>query len=174
MDEILTRWAADLNKYQKQFQQQAEQVAKWDRLLVDNTQKISNLYAKTFQAERDAAEVERQLTHIENQQEELEQWLQRYEGEVEEMVQRVAPGDGVGVPGSGVDLERERTYRLAERLNGRLDELNRDLTDVIDEINAVGTMLSRSKGDDDPVSHSSKLSTSLLTLEISSRMLCAY
>lgn len=71
---------------------------------------------------------------------------------MEEMVQRVAPSDGVGGPGSGVDLERERTYRLAERLNGRLDELNRDLTDVIDEINAVSTMLSRSKGGDDPVS----------------------
>jgi len=131
--------------------------------------------------------VERQLTHIENQQEELEQWLQRYESEVEEMVQRVVPGDGVGVSGSGVDLERERTYRLAERLNGRLDELNRDLTDVIDEINAVGGMLSRSKGSDDPVScpfvkffffffffsNLVQLGRSLLTLEISSRMLCA-
>jgi len=80
-------------------------------------------------------------------------------------VQRVAPGDGVGAPGSGVDLERERTYRLAEKLNGRLDQLNRDLTDVIDEINTVGTLLSRSKGGDDPVSllfrfRSNKLGTS--------------
>lgn len=106
MDEIITRWAADLSKYQKEFQSQAEQVAAWDRTLVENSDKISQLYRKTHQADRDAAEVERQLTAVEGQQEELAQYLDRYEKEVDELVHRLGTGPGeIG----GVDQERERT-----------------------------------------------------------------
>ena len=101
----MTRWANDLANYQKEFQQQAGKISTWDRLLVENTDKISKLHSKTFQAERDAGEVERQLTTVENQQEELEAWLDRYEREVDDMVQKA----GLGGDGSGVDVERERT-----------------------------------------------------------------
>jgi nuclear pore complex protein Nup62 len=108
MDEILTRWATDLNKYQKEFQHQAKQVAAWDQILVENTEKIGKLVTKTFQAERDAAEVEKQLSNVEGQQNELEQWLDKYDKEVDEMVQKV----GLSGDGGGIDLERERTCVL--------------------------------------------------------------
>ena len=72
---------------------------------MENTDKISKLLAKTFQAERDAAEVERQLSHVESQQDHLDQMLAQYEREADEMISRV------GLKGeSGVDVERERTY----------------------------------------------------------------
>jgi nuclear pore complex protein Nup62 len=151
MDEIITRWASDLNKYQKQFQSQANLVARWDRLLVENTTKISSLYSKTYQAERDAAEVERQLSFVENAQGELEQWLTKYEQEVTEMSGRMG-GDGAG---SGVDLERERMYRLAEKVTSKLDEMNNDLGDVIGEINDVASKLTKVKQGEDPVSEKS-------------------
>lgn len=136
-------------------------------MLVDNTEKISKLYTKTFQAERDAGEVERQLTLVEGQQDELEQWLDSYESQVDEMMKRAGlDGDAAG---GGVDKERERTYvmsrvhkwrqmltfcryTMAERLTSRLDEVNRDLEDIILEINSVSASLSRTKGSDDPVS----------------------
>lgn len=149
MDEIITRWASDLSKYQKEFQAQAEQVAIWDRTLVENSDKISKLYSKTFQAERDAAEVERQLTLVEGQQEELGMWLERYEKEVDEMIKNQVRGrEGL----QGPDQERERTYKLAEKLSDRLNELNRDLTEMIDEINGVSQTLSKSNKPDDPLS----------------------
>lgn len=106
MDEIITRWASDLSKYQKEFQSQAERVAEWDRALLDNGNSISKLYSKTFQAERDIAEVEKQLTAVEGHQEELGMWLDRYEREVDEMMARqVGQGEGL----QGPDQERERT-----------------------------------------------------------------
>lgn len=105
MDDIITRWATDLSKYQKEFQQQAEQVASWDRMLVDNSDKISKLYSRAFQAERDTAEVERQLTAVEGQQEEMSQWLDKYEREIDELLARQAGQDGM----QGPDQERERT-----------------------------------------------------------------
>ena len=75
-------------------------------MLVENSDKISKLYSRTFQAERDAAEVERQLTTVENQQDELSLWLDRYEKEVDEIMSRqVGQGEGM----SGPDQERERT-----------------------------------------------------------------
>lgn len=118
-------------------------------MLVENTEKISKLYTKTFQAERDAGEVERQLSLVEGQQDELEQWLDSYEAQVDEMIKRAGlDGDAGGV---GVDKERERTYSTAERLTTRLDEVNRDLEDIITEVNNVSGALSRTKGPDDPV-----------------------
>ena len=106
MDDIMTRWAGDLLKYQKEFQQNAEKVAAWDRLLVENSDRISKLYRRTFQAERDTAEVERQLSAVESQQDELEQWLERYEKDVEELTQRhVGTIEGI----HGPDHEREQT-----------------------------------------------------------------
>jgi len=145
---VLTRWASDLHKHQKAFAGQATHVAAWDRLLVDNTARISALYSKTYQAERDAAEVERQLAFVEAAQDELEQWLDRYEREAAEMGGARA-GDAAG---AGVDLERERSYRLAESVAARLDGLNADLADVIAEINDVGARLSKVRQGDDPVS----------------------
>jgi nuclear pore complex protein Nup62 len=109
MDEIITRWAADLSKYQKEFQTQAETVAKWDRALVENSDKVRQLYSKTFQAERDAAEVERQLTIMEENQQELDSYLDRYEKEIENLMKmHGVSGKSDGL--RGPDQERERTY----------------------------------------------------------------
>ena len=109
MDDIITRWASDLSKYQKEFQQQAEKVATWDRMLVENSEKIQKLYGSTLEAERATTEVERQLTAVENDQAELSMWLDHYEKEVDSMISSsVGQGDTL----SGPDQERERTWVL--------------------------------------------------------------
>lgn len=107
MDEIITRWASDLSRYQKDFQKQAEKVAQWDRMLVENSEKVQKLYGSTLEAERATAEVERQLTSVENDQAELEYWLDYYEKQVDEsMENQMGQSDGL----QGPDQERERTY----------------------------------------------------------------
>ncbi len=106
MDEIITRWASDLSKYQKEFQKQAERVAAWDRMLVENSERIQKLYGSTLEAERAATEVERQLTAVENDQTELEIWLDHYEKDVENLTSaQVGQGESL----QGPDQERERT-----------------------------------------------------------------
>jgi nuclear pore complex protein Nup62 len=106
MDEILTRWATDLTKYQTTFKKQAEQIAEWDKLLLENTDTLSKLVTKTMQAERDASEVEKQLSLVESQQDELSQWLDKYDKEIDDMIQKVGLTGDI----AGVDVERERTY----------------------------------------------------------------
>lgn len=106
MDEIITRWASDLSTYQKEFQKQAEKVSVWDRMLVENSDKIQKLYGSTLEAERATTEVERQLTAVENDQTELEVWLDHYEKEVDQMMSTQI---GQGETFQGPDQERERT-----------------------------------------------------------------
>ena len=86
----------------------AQQVSAWDRTLGENAGKITGLYSRCFQAERDVAEVERQLSVVEHGQVELEQVLERYERMVDEMVEQ-AEMSGAGEM-TGTDGERERTY----------------------------------------------------------------
>ncbi len=149
MDEIITRWASDLSKYQKEFQDQAAKVASWDRLLVENGDKIQTLYLSTFEAERQSAEIERQLSNVESQQSELAAWLDRYEHDVDEMFSRqVGEGDNL----QGPDQERERTYKLAEKLTDRLDDMGKNLTSMIEAINDATTTLNKTSKADDPVS----------------------
>lgn len=85
----------------------ATKVSAWDRMLVDNSDKISKLYARTFQAERDTAEVERQLSAVENQQNDLNSYLDVLEQMVDNMERE---SGSMGAREGGVDGERERVY----------------------------------------------------------------
>lgn len=152
MDEIITRWATDLSKYQKEFKEQAAKVSEWDRMLVDNGEKIQKLYTSTFEAERASHEIERQLASVESQQEELGAWLERYEQELDDLYNKQGGGANANNDQvAGPDQERERTYKLAEKLTDRLDDMGKDLTKMIKEINDMSGTLSKGNKPDDPV-----------------------
>lgn len=149
MDEILTRWATDLSRYAKEFKEHAETIARWDQLIVDNSSKIDKLYVRTRTAERQTVSVDMQLSAIENSQSELESWLSKYESEVDDMLAKdsTTPSEV-----AGPDQERERTYKLAEKLSERLDEMEKDLGSMVEEVNAANASLSRNGKGDEPVS----------------------
>lgn len=152
MDEIITRWATDLSKYQKEFKDQASKVAEWDRMLVENGERIQKLYSSTYEAERASNEIERQLSNVESQQDELTAWLDNYEKDLNELfAKQIGTSDQV----AGPDQERERTYKLAEKLTDRLDDMGKDLTKMIKEINDMSGTLSKGSKADDPVGSSS-------------------
>ncbi|KAI9677200.1 MAG: FG-nucleoporin nsp1 [Trizodia sp. TS-e1964] len=160
MDEIITRWASDLAKYQKEFQTQAEKISQWDRLLIKNGEKIQKLHSSTFEAERASSEVERQLANVEGEQSELEAWLDKYEHEVNEMFSKQVSGaEGI----QGPDQERDRMYKLAQDLSERLESMGKDLTSMIDDINSASSTLSKTTKSDDPLSKIVKVLNSHLS-----------
>ncbi|KAG0650633.1 Nucleoporin NSP1 [Hyphodiscus hymeniophilus] len=160
MDEIITRWASDLLKYQKEFQEQAIKVASWDRLLVENGEKIQTLSDSTHEAERATREIESQLSAVESGQAELTSWIDRYEAEVDDMFARqVGPGESL----QGPDQERERTYKIAEKLTDKVDEMGKNLTSMIEAINDASTNVSKNAKTDDPLSHIVRVLNSHLT-----------
>jgi nuclear pore complex protein Nup62 len=148
MDEILTRWATDLTRYTGEFKSQAETLARWDQKIVDNSAKIDKLFVKTRTCEKQTMSVEMQLTAVENQQAELEAWLSKYESDVDEMLAKESSNPSE--PG-GPDQEREKTYKLAEKLSERLDEMGTDLGSMVDEVNAANAGLSKTGKADEPV-----------------------
>jgi nuclear pore complex protein Nup62 len=161
MDEILTRWATDLTKYTKEFKTHAETLALWDQKIVENSSKIDKLYVKTRTCEKQTMSVEMQLTAVENQQAELESWLAKYEAEVDGMLEKES-GNPVDV--GGPDQEREKTYKLAEKLSERLDEMGTNLESMVEEVNAVNAGLSKNGKADEPVRPSPSVSVlSILT-----------
>jgi nuclear pore complex protein Nup62 len=148
MDEIITRWATDLSKYQKEFKDQAAKVAEWDRMLVSNGEKIQKLYSSTYEAERNSHEIERQLANVESQQDELSQWLESYEQVLAELESK-KPGSTEQV--GGPDQEREQTYKLAEKVTDRLDDLGKELSQMIKDINDMSATMTKGSKPDDPV-----------------------
>lgn len=151
MDEIIGRWATDLDKHQKEFQAQAAKVKEWDQKLVENGEKIQKLYLETYEAERASNEIDRQLQSVESQQDELAAWLDRYEREAEELLSRQSTGPTEQL--AGPDQERERTYKMAERLIDRMEDMGKDMTKMIKEINDISGSLSKTGKTDDPVSN---------------------
>lgn len=101
-----------------------------------------------------------QLSTVENQQAELESWLNVYEKQVDEMLEREGKGQGeVGGP----DSEREKTYRLSEKLGERLEEMGTDLEGMVSEINAANSALSRNGKQDEPITQIVRILNSHLT-----------
>lgn len=128
--------------------------------MVENGDKIQKLYLSTYDAEKQSTEIERQLSNVESQQDELASWLDRYEAEVDDMFQRQV---GQGETLQGPDQERERTFKLAEKLTDRLDDMGKNLSSMIDAINDASTTLSKTSKADDPLSHIVRVLNSHLT-----------
>lgn len=129
---------------------------------MENANNITALYGQCFQAEKDCSEVERQLSNVEHSQMDLEALLDKYESEVDHLMETNGLGDGSASIG-GIDAERERTYvllallltdllspklinrhsyKIAEACASRLTDMSHSLTDMIDEVNRASTQLS--------------------------------
>ena len=149
MDDILTRWASDLTKYTKEFRTHAENVQDWDRKVSDNMQKITKLYLDTIKSEKEMQAVEWHLSKVEEEQDRLERMLSNYENDIDLLMARSGLDEGSEL--GGPDQEREKTYKLAERLGDRLDNMNKDLGGMINEINSVTASMGSGGKRDEPV-----------------------
>ncbi|KTW32664.1 uncharacterized protein T551_00149 [Pneumocystis jirovecii RU7] len=159
IEDIINKWTSDLEKYSRQFSQQAAEVSKWDRLLIESGDKISKLYADTIEAEQTQLKVDQTLTYIESQQNEMSAFLDQYENQVQELSDRQFGGpDGM----QPADQEREKVYNLAEKLTEQLDGLGKNLKSMIEEINTASNLINKTN-EDDPLSSIIKILNSHLS-----------
>ena len=128
-------WQSDLDVSVKEFSRQAGEVAAWDRVLLKGGDEISRLVTNISQAEERQRNIDQTLDYVEQQQTELNALLDQYESQREEILASAGVRSGVDV---GVtDVEREKTYTLAENLNAQLDDMSRNLVSMIDEVNQL-------------------------------------
>lgn len=140
LEENINKWVLELEDQEKLFLNQATQVNAWDQLLIKNGEKIVALNESVAAVKLDQQRLEHELDFVASQQTELEEALAPLEASL-------ASG------GQTVDSERERTYSLAESLDGQLARMCEDLKEVIGHLNSSA----RAQDTRDPVQQIGKV-----------------
>jgi len=147
LEELINKWALELADYEKTFLDQAAQVNSWDRLLMENGEKITELNAGVENVKAEQKRLDQELDFIMAQQQELEEMLKPLE-------------DAVKTSSTGsrqlqqADKERDFTYKLAKDIDGQLKQMVQDLKSIIDHLNTAN---SQKQDSDDPIAQIAKI-----------------
>lgn len=136
IEEIVNKWSSDLEAQVKEFSKFATEVAVWDRALIENGNSLAALMNEMLVAEREQADIDQALDHIEQQQKELMAALELYEKTAEESL-NTQSGNIRALDTGPADAERDRNYMLATDLHTHLDDLSGSLTQMIEAVNAL-------------------------------------
>ncbi|KAJ2103948.1 FG-nucleoporin nsp1 [Coemansia sp. S100] len=138
MEEIAHMWTSELMVQARAFHSQASTVSHWDRTLVQQGKRITELYDATMAVEAEQAALDKSLEHMEGQQNALMGLLDTYEGRLQDIVRNTTthPAGGKGAAMSA-DEERDAVYSSAERLNMQMEELARRLTTLVEDVNSI-------------------------------------
>ncbi|KAI8326072.1 hypothetical protein GQ54DRAFT_248934, partial [Martensiomyces pterosporus] len=138
LEEIVQLWTTELSTQTRSFHAQANTVSYWDRALVQQGKRITELYEATVGVEAEQAVLDQSLDHMESQQNALQTLLDAYEGRLQDIARKTTtrPAGGRGATLTA-DEERDQVYSSAERLNTQLDELARRLTTLVEDVNSI-------------------------------------
>uniref|UniRef100_T1JM60 Nucleoporin NSP1-like C-terminal domain-containing protein n=1 Tax=Strigamia maritima TaxID=126957 RepID=T1JM60_STRMM len=127
LEETINKWTVELEEQEKIYLNQATQVNAWDRMLIKNGEKITQLNDSLERVKLEQQHLEHEIDFILAQQKELEDLLLPLEQHVDQTptlsVQHHA------------DLEREHTYQLAENIDAQMKRMAEDLKEIIDHVN---------------------------------------
>ncbi|KIK65391.1 hypothetical protein GYMLUDRAFT_239927 [Collybiopsis luxurians FD-317 M1] len=161
IEEIVNKWSNELETHVKEFNRFAAEVSMWDRALIENSKSLAILYSHVQAAEREQAEVDQSLDHIEQQQKDLAATLDAYEKVTEEIFG--GQGGSLRALDTGpADTERDKNYMLATDLQTHLDDLSGSLTQMIDAVNGLSMPSSGEKTQEDPMTQISQILSSHL------------
>lgn len=127
LENLINKWSLELEDQERHFLQQATQVNAWDRMLVENGEKITSLHKELEKVKLDQRRLNQELDFILSQQKELEDLLCPLEESVKEQ--------GGTIYMQNADEERERTYKLAENVDAQLKRMSQDLKEIIEHLN---------------------------------------
>jgi len=139
LEDTVDKWLHDLNEQEKIFLNQASQVNMWDRQLIENGEKISETHNEVERLKAEQSRLDRELDFILSQQEELEELLNPIEAQLntQQMLSYT----------QHADVERERTYGLAENIDSQLKQMMQSLNEIIDHVNLSNTSSTSNKDD---------------------------
>ncbi|XP_061563237.1 nuclear pore glycoprotein p62-like [Cololabis saira] len=127
LEGLINKWSLELEDQERHFLQQATQVNAWDRMLVENGEKITALHKEMEKVKLDQRRLNQELDFILSQQKELEDLLCPLEESVKEQSGTIYM--------QNADEERERTYKLAENVDAQLKRMSQDLKEIIEHLN---------------------------------------
>eukprot|EP00794_Sanderia_malayensis_P015976 gene15976-17585_t len=137
LEDIINKWIHELEEQEKVFLNQAKQVNSWDRMLIRNGENITQLNNEIERLKLEQSSLNRELDFILSRQQELEETLVPLEEQVKD--QQTVPYM------QHADIERERTYQMAEGIDNQLKRMMQDLKDIINHINSSNANLKESE-----------------------------
>ncbi len=153
LDDLINKWTNQLSSASKVFKNYGEKIRSWDEIMVSSSEKITKLYSDSLECENKQNKIDQTLSYIEKQQEELETLLTGYEKQSESLLSSSGQGGSSeiatvtsgGSTGSLTnDQVREKSYKLAEILEMRLNSLGTNFSSLISEVNKVNDNFNRS------------------------------
>uniref|UniRef100_A0A6P8I079 Nuclear pore glycoprotein p62-like isoform X1 n=1 Tax=Actinia tenebrosa TaxID=6105 RepID=A0A6P8I079_ACTTE len=147
LEEHINKWVSDLEDHERTFLDQAAQVNAWDRLLIDNGEKITELNDNVESVKAEQKRLDEELDFILAQQQELKVLLKPLEEELQKRI--TGPGQL-----QNADREREFTYGLAKDVDGQLKQMVGDLKSIIEHLNKAG---STQQENNDPIIQVAKI-----------------
>jgi nuclear pore complex protein Nup62 len=128
LEECINKWTLELEEQETIFLQQATQVNAWDRLLIENGEKITQLHGDVERVKIDQDRLDQELDFILAQQRELEDMLTPLEQAMDQLPPMTYQ--------QHADIEREHTYKLAENIDAQLKRMASDLKEIVEHLNA--------------------------------------
>lgn len=121
LEELINKWNLALEEQEKLFTNQATQVNAWDKLLIENGDKIVSLNDAVEKIKAEQNTLEQELEFISAQHSELEEFITPLQNDLAKISQ--------------IDMERSQIYLIAENLDTQLKQMSEDLKEVIEHLN---------------------------------------
>ncbi|GJQ66675.1 putative structural constituent of nuclear pore [Trypoxylus dichotomus] len=121
IEDSINKWTIYLEEEGKHYTDQAKQINAWDRLLITNGEKIMNLNKGIERVKQQQEQLDQELDFVLAQQKELDDLIDPLEKEIENI--------------QVTDLDRHRTYQMAETLDTQLKQMSEDLKEIIEHLN---------------------------------------
>jgi len=131
LEETINKWTTELEEQERNFLDQATQVNAWDRIVMDNGDRIIELNQAVDKVKLDQQKLDHELDFVHSQQRELEDLITPLEAALESL----PPVSYT----QHADVEREHTYVLAESLDAQLKRMGQDLKEIIERLNATNS-----------------------------------
>lgn len=141
LEEIVNGWSAELEERTRDFGEIAGEVREWDRVLRDNGEKISSLYAAVLPLSPLQTQISSSLGYVESQQKDLAAILDSYEAQIGDLVDQSSTSAGWRGNTGQAEKERERAYTLATSLSNSLDTTSSSLSALIQTLNSLSPSL---------------------------------
>lgn len=121
VEEHINKWTSELEEQAKMFMNQATQVNSWDKVLINNNNKIIALSESVEKVKIEQQALEHELEFISAQHTELDECITPLQTELSKI--------------QHLDVEKAQAYILAENLDTQLRQMSEDLKEVIEHLN---------------------------------------
>ena len=130
MEENVNKWNDDLDELERQFLAQATQINAWDRLVLENGDRITSLNEELAKIKANQDRLDQDLDFIGSQQKDLEEFIGNLEGSL--------ANSAINQPQDAADEQRRDIFSTAENIDCQLKQMTQDLREVIERINSTG------------------------------------